>query len=540
MKDSAHTSSDVVIIGGGVAGLVAALELLDAGREVILVDRDTEEHLGGLAKESFGGIFIVGSPQQKRLGIEDSTELALGDWHSVADFSNHDLWPRRWAETYVNRSLHDIYEWLHRHGVRFFPMVHWVERGLFAPGNSVPRFHMVWGTGHRLIEVLVNRLRSHPQKHRLTTCFGTRVEALESHNGAVTGCRGVIEATGEAFEVRSDAVVVASGGVCGAIDRVRSNWHEPWGTPPATILNGAHRFGDGAMHDRVAELGGRLTHLDLQWHYAAGVHHPHPDREHHGLSLVPPKSALWVNGEGRRIGPIPLVTGYDTRFLVEQVCRQPGQYSWQVMNWKIACKELAVSGSEYNDAIRDRKLFGFLKNVLLGNPKLVRDLSDGCRDFVTADTVPELAVKMNALDNPLEVDADLLEKEIRTYDAAIARGPKLHNDEQLRRIAHARQYRGDRVRTCAFQQILDPKAGPLLAIREFVLARKSLGGIHTDLASRVLDHGGEPVSGLFAIGEAAGFGGGGIHGKASLEGTFLGSCVLTARAAAAAINDVEW
>ncbi|HHQ47967.1 MAG TPA: FAD-binding dehydrogenase [Acidobacteria bacterium] len=530
-------SAEVVIAGGGIAGIVTALELLDRGRRVLLLDRDTEERFGGLAKESFGGIFMVGTPEQHRLGIRDDPELALADWRSVARFDPEDRWPRRWAEAYVERSLEDIHGWLRQRGVGFFPMVHWVERGLFRPGNSVPRFHMVWGTGHGLIEALAGRLLEHRSRDRLRLLFGHRVERFESEGGRIAACSGVTEEDGEPFEARGDAFVVAAGGICGSLEKLHANWYRPWGTPPPVILNGAHRYGDGKLHDAVAELGGGLTHLDLQWHYAAGVHHPRPDRERHGISLVPPKSALWMDAEGRRFGPMPLITAYDTRHLVETICRSPHQYSWQVLNWKIAVKELAVSGSEFNDSIRDKKVLAFLKDVLLGNPRLVRDLVDHCEDFVVADTVEELAARMNALTGEDLVDPETLEREIRAYDDTILRGPKLHNDEQLRRITHCRQWRGDRARTCAFQPILDPKARPLIAIREFILARKSLGGIVTDLESRVLDRQERPIPGLYAVGEAAGFGGGGSHGRGALEGTFLGSCILTAQSAARSMTD---
>ncbi len=527
--------ADTVIVGGGLAGIVTALELLDRGLSVVLLDRDVRERFGGLAKESFGGVLMVGTPEQRRLGIRDHPDLALADWRSVAGFGAEDRWPRLWAENYVNRCLEDVYHWLRRRGVRFFPVVHWVERGLFRPGNSVPRFHMVWGTGHWLVLELLERLRNHPNADRFQACFEHAVTGIETSAGRVVGCRGVVEPGGEEFTALGDAVVVAAGGICGSLEKLRENWHAPWGPPPPVLLNGAHRYGDGRLHDLVAGLGGRLTHLDLQWHYAAGIHHPRPDRERHGLSLVPPKSALWMDAEGRRIGPMPLVTGYDTRHLVETVCRLPRQYSWQVLNWKIAVKELAVSGSEFNVSMRDKKVLGFLRDVVLGNPRLVRDLVDNCEDFVTADTVEELAGRMNGLTGEELVDPAVLGAEIRAYDANIARGPKLHNDEQLRRIAHCRRWRGDRARTCAFQPILDPRARPLMAIREHILARKSLGGIVTDLDSRVLDREETPIPGLWAVGEAAGFGGGGVHGRGALEGTFLGSCILTAQAAARAI-----
>ncbi len=526
---------DVIVVGGGIGGVVTALELLDRGWRVVLVDRDEAGRLGGLARESFGGVFVVGSREQRRAGIRDTPELALRDWQSVAGFGEEDLWPRRWAEAFVGRCHDDVYLWLKARGVSFFPVVHWVERGLYRPGNSVPRFHMVWGTGHGLMEALNGRLLGHAGRDRLELRFRHHVQSLVTEAGKVVGCAGTDETSGREFELRGDAVVVATGGICGSLEKLHANWYRPWGDPPAVILNGAHRYGLGELHDVVDRLGGSVTHLDLQWHYAAGVHHPRPDRERHGLSLVPPKSALWMDATGRRIGPVPLVTAYDTRFLVEQVLRTGYGYSWQILNWKIAVRELAVSGSEHNPSIREKRWLGFLRDVLLGNPRLVREFLEECEDFVAAESVEELAEKMNALAGTGLVEAPILEAEIRAYDDIIARGPKFFNDEQLRRIAHCRRYRGDRVRTCAFQPILDPRARPLVAIREHILARKSLGGIQTDLSSRVLDRSGQPIPGLFAVGEAAGFGGGGVHGKGALEGTFLATSVLTARSAAAAI-----
>lgn len=532
MSGDGVVQSDVAVIGGGIAGVVAALELLEGGRRVVLLDRDSPERLGGLARESFGGVFVVGSREQRRLGIRDSVDLAFGDWCSVAHFGPGDELPKAWARRFVESCHDEVYLWLKARGVRFFPVVHWVERGLYTPGNSVPRFHMVWGTGHGLMEALNGALLAHPRRDRLELRFRHHVTELLTEGGRVVGCAGTDEGSGRSFEVRAGAVVVASGGICGSLEKLHANWYRPWGDPPPLILNGAHRYGLGELHDVVDRLGGAVTHLDLQWHYAAGVHHPRPDRERHGLSLVPPKSALWMDATGRRIGPMPLITAYDTRFLVEEVLKTGYGYSWQVLNWKIAVKELAVSGSEFNDAIREKRRLAFLRDVLLGNPRLVRTFLRDCPDFVSADSVAGLAERMNGLTGEELVDPGLLEAEIRAYDENIARGPKLMNDEQLRRIAHCRQWRGDRVRTCAFQRILDPKAGPLIAIREHILARKSLGGIQTDLRCRVLDSQGQPIPGLWAVGEAAGFGGGGIHGRGALEGTFLATCVLTARTAA--------
>ncbi len=529
-------SCDTVVIGGGLSGIAAAGELISANQKVLLLDRDLESRWGGMAKDSFGGITMVGTPQQKKAGIRDSAELALSDWLSCAEFEPEDLWPRKWAEYYVESSLENIFGWLTSKGIKFFPVVHWVERGLFRPGNSVPRFHMVWGTGQGLVESVVGRLNAHPRRANLETLFQTTVNELTTSGGRVTGCRGRT-AAGEDVEIEAGNTVIAAGGICGDLDLLKKHWHKPWGEPPAVILNGSHRYADGKLHAAAEKIGARITHLDLQWNYAAGVHHPRPEKgkKDPGISLVPPRSALWVDAEGRRIGPIPLITSFDTRFLVEQVCKQEKKYSWQILNRKIALKELAVSGSEFNPAIRDKRFFKFLMTILFGNKELVDDLTTNCIDFVQAPTLEELVRKMNALQGDESVRLETLRAEVERWDGMIARGPKYFDDDQLRRIMHLRQYRGDKVRTCKFQRILDPAAGPLIAIREFILSRKSLGGLQTDLKSRVLDVRGEPIAGLYAVGEAAGFGGGGNHGRGALEGTFLGSCIVTGQAAAWAI-----
>jgi len=528
-------TAEVVIVGGGIAGIVCALELLEQGRRVVLLDRDQAGKFGGLARESFGGMFAVDTPEQRRAGIRDTVEQALADWQAFARFDAHALWPQRWARAYVGHCTADMYWWLRGKGIKYFPVPNWVERGLFTPGNSFPRFHLVWGTGEKLTNTLIGHLQGHLLARRLELRFGQRVEGLLSQGGQVVGCHGVTEADGRPFEVRAEVVVLASGGINGDLGRVRANWHADWGRPPEVILNGSHRYADGRLHDAAATVGAQLTHLDKMWNYAAGVHHDVPGKPHAGLSLVPPKSALWLNWRGERIGPQPLVSGYDTRDLVTQICRQERQYSWQLLNRKIALRELAVSGAEHNPSIRKQNWPGFVRDILLGNRWLVDTMIAKCPDFVVARTLPELVDKMNALQGDSAVERATVEAVVRQYDTQVRLPPQLRNDEQLRRIAHLRSYRGDRVRTCKQQTILDDQALPLIAIREFVISRKSLGGIQTDLQSRALDAAGQPIPGLFAVGEAAGFGGGGVHGLRALEGTFLGGCVLTARAAAASV-----
>ncbi len=525
-----------------MAGIAAAIESLDRGLRVLIVDRDEPASFGGLARWSFGGIFLVDSKEQRRLGIRDSAQLAFDDWVRTGEIAEDAQLARSWAQAYVDGCAREVGEWLRKRSIRFFPVVHWVERGMYEPGNSVPRFHMVWGTGHRLVEAILHDLRDHQNAARLEVQFQHCVTSLELANGRVTGVSGNVEPAGTEFRVQAESVVIAAGGYCGNEAWLREHWDAELGPLPDVILNGSHRYATGDLHNETEAAGGIVTDRQRVWYYAAGVHHPAPRHPNHGLSIVPPKSALWLDKSGKRIGPEPLVSGFDTRHLVSNVCRSGG-YSWQVMNWRIACKELAVSGSEFNDAIRDRNIIGFLKTVIRGNRPLVDRLTRECADFVVADSPEGLAVRMNELTDSEDIDSSVLRDTIERYDERVERAPRHMNDDQLRRIAHLQMYRGDRVRTSKSQRIMDPSAKPLVAIREFILSRKSLGDICTDWGSRVLaghvgednDSAGKVIPGLYAIGEAAGFGGGGIHGKRSLEGTFLGTCIFTGRIAARTI-----
>jgi predicted oxidoreductase len=530
-----HTAQSLVI-GGGIAGIVTALELLDGGHSVVLVDRDSRERFGGLARWAFGGMAFVGTPEQKRMKVADSPELALADWLRFGELAPEDAddtLPRAWAECYVEESRVLVYEWLKSLGLAFLPAVNWVERGSSIKGNSVPRYHMLWGAGRELVETLSGRLLAHPQRDRLTVLHRHRVIALEFVGGAVRGCRGVDEASGADFRVQAEHTVVATGGMNGSVEQVRRHWPASWPSAPKTILNGAHPFSDGALHAAVAALGGRLTHVADMWNYAAGIPHPQPHFEGHGLSLVPPKSVLWLAPDGEPVGPAPMVTGFDTRELCRQVAAHP--YTWQVLNWKIAAKELAISGSEHNPRIVKHQLFRFLLDLLLANDRLVRQMAAESSEFVLADTVRELAGNMNRLTGNERIDALRLERRVLAHDRTLLDPAARARDPTMQRIQQLRQWRGDRLRTCRLQPLGDRKAGPLLAIRLHFVSRKSLGGIQTDLQGRVLGLDGKPLPGLYAVGEAAGFGGGGASGKRSLEGTFLSGCILTARKAAAGI-----
>ncbi len=534
MVNAASTAPayDTLIAGAGLAGIVTALELLNAGQRVLLLERGDDAHIGGQARDAFGGMCLVDTPLQRRSGIRDSATLALSDWLSFAEFTPADRWPQAWAEHYVGECVPQVYEWLRGFGLRFIPAVQWVERGLYRPGNTVPRYHILWGTSLHMTRTLLDALDKHPRRSQLTVLTRHYVQGIERSEGRGWRCTGTDEARGTPFEFEAENLVVASGGIGGDLARVRAHWPPTLGAPPRDLLIGAHPHDDGTLHDAVERRGGRLTHLGAMWNYAAGVTHTNPRFDGHGLSLIPTRSAMWMDPTGRRIGPVPLVTAFDTRAMVASITRAGWPYTWQVLNRRIAERELAASGAEHNPLIRDRRAFAFALQMLRGNRALVDELLAHCPDFVQAQTLPELVARMNELDGERRVDAKILTQEIAAYDAQIARGPRFHNDDQLRRIAQLRRWTGDRLRTCRFQRILDPTAGPLIAIRLRILVRKSLGGIQTDLDSRVRDAADQPLPGLYAVGEAAGFGGGGINGQGSLEGTFLSGCILTARAAA--------
>jgi predicted oxidoreductase len=529
----ATIQSEVLVIGGGLAGIVTALELLRAGKRVTLVDRDTPERFGGLALWAFGGMALVGTPLQARMKIPDTPEVALRDWIRFGELDPGDTWPLQWARHYVEHSRAQVHDWLRGEGVRFMPAVNWVERGLYGDGNSLPRYHIVWGTSRELTRRMIAALRR-ADRGRLTLLHGHRVTQLDRSTGRIDGAIAVDEQSGAEVRIHAPVVVLAMGGINGSHAEVRANW--PRDRPkPATMLNGAHPFADGKLHHLAAGLGARITHVGEMWNYAAGFPHPYPHFEGHGLSTIPCKSALWLDHRGQRIGPEPLVTGFDTHWLCRRVAEQEQPWTWHLLNWRIAIREFAISGAEHNQRIRDRQFPLFLKETLLGNHRLVRQMQRESPDFLVADTITGLADKMNALTCSHDVDAAVLQATVDAFDANFANGNRLENDDQIRRILHARQWGPDRLRTCKPAPLQMRGSGPFIAIRMQLVTRKSLGGLRTDLQSRVLDAHDQPIPGLYCVGEAAGFGGGGASGKRSLEGTFLPGCILTARAAAQSI-----
>lgn len=532
---SKQIAADVLVVGGGIAGIVAALELLRAGKTVTLVDRDTPERLGGLALWAFGGMALVGTPLQRKMGIPDTPGRALKDWISFGELDSADEHSLAWAKYYVEHSRSEVHDWLQSEGVKFMPAVNWVERGMYGDGNSVPRYHVIYGTSRELVRVMIEALQRANKDNRLTLLHRHTISELEQTGERISGAFGRNEETGEAVYFRANTVVIATGGINGNHEQTRANW--PKDRPmPDTMLNGAHPFADGRMHYEVAgKFGGQLVNTGEMWNYAAGFAHPYPHFNGHGLSTIPCKSALWLDHKGKRIGPEPLVTGFDTHWLCQRVAEQEKPWTWHLLNWRIAAKEFAISGAEHNQRIRDKQFIRFVLETLLGNHRLVKQMARESADFIVADSLSELAKKMNALTCSHDIDAAVLQATADAFDANFIAGSKLENDDQIRRILHARQWAPDRLRTCKPAPLQKKGAGPFIAIRMQLITRKSLGGLRTDLSSRVLDAGHRPVPGLYCVGEAAGFGGGGCNGKRSLEGTFLPGCIMTARAAAKSI-----
>jgi predicted oxidoreductase len=547
--------ADVIVVGGGLAGLVATAELADAGRRVILVDQEPEQCLGGQAFWSLGGLFLVDSPEQRRLRINDSRELALQDWFGAAGFDRvEDHWPRKWAEAYVDFAAGEKRAWLHSLGVRFFPIVGWAERGGYLAtghGNSVPRFHVTWGTGPGVIEPFVRRVRAAEATGLVTLKFRHQVDGLTSTEGVVDGVRGtLLEPSGTVrgkassrvgvgdFELRAQAVIVTSGGIGGNHDLVRRNWPRRLGNRPTTMLSGVPKHVDGRMLAISENAGANVINSDRMWHYTEGLHNWDPIWPDHGIRILPGPSSMWLDARGQRL-PAPLFPGFDTLGTLEHLMHTGFDYSWFVLTQSIIEKEFTLSGSEQNPDLTGRSVRDVLSRVRGGAPAPVAAFQELGSDFVTAGSLAELVTGMNALTGePLIALADL-QRQIEARDREI--GNKFTKDSQITAMRGARAYVGDRLtRVARPHRLLDPKAGPLIAVRLSILTRKTLGGIETDLDGRVLRPGGEPLPGVYAAGEVSGFGGGGMHGYRSLEGTFLGGCIFSGRtagrAAAAAVS----
>jgi predicted oxidoreductase len=539
--------TDVVVVGAGLAGLVAATELADAGRRVVLLEQEGQQSLGGQAHWSFGGLFCVDSPEQRRLRVRDSVDLAWQDWLGTAGFDRpEDAWPRRWARAYVEFAAGEQRAWLRAMGLRFFPVVGWAERGGYTAtghGNSVPRFHVTWGTGPGVVEPFARRALAAVDAGRLELRFRHRVDALTTTGGVVDGVTGtVLEPTDAArglptsrtavgsFAVRAQAVVVASGGFGGDHDLVRQAWPARLGAPPERMLAGVPAHVDGRMLAIAQRAGGAVINPDRMWLYVEGVANWDPVWAQHGIRILPGPSSLWLDATGRRL-PVPLFPGFDTLGTLAHLRATGYDHSWFVLTRRIIEKEFALSGSEQNPDLTNRSWRDVAGRARAGVPAPVQAFLDRGEDFVAATSVPELVDAMNAVTGGVPaLEAATVEREVRARDAEIAN--PFTKDLQVTALRGARAYLGDRlIRVARPHRLLDPDAGPLIAVRLSVLTRKTLGGLHTDLDARVLDAAGAPVPGLYAVGEAAGFGGGGMHGYRSLEGTFLGGCLFSGRIA---------
>ncbi|MFG1699774.1 FAD-binding dehydrogenase [Nonomuraea sp. NPDC049309] len=552
--------ADVIIVGAGLSGLVAAQELTSRGRKVALVDQESAANLGGQAYWSFGGLFLVDSPEQRRLRVKDSFELAWNDWQGSARFDrldDEDLWAERWARAYVEWAASEKRSWIEAQGIKLTPVVGWAERGGLRAdghGNSVPRFHIAWGTGTGVVAPFVRAARRAADAGLLRFHHRHRVDELIVQNGAVTGVRGSVLAGDDSprgvasnrdvtasFELTAQAVIVASGGIGGDLDLVRESWPRRLGTPPQNMIIGVPAYVDGRMLGISAAAGARMVNRDRMWHYTEGVQNWNPIWPGHGIRILPGPSSLWFDALGRRL-PDPCLPGYDTLATLKYLRTTPDiaeyDHSWFILNQRIIEKEFALSGSEQNPDITSGDRKAVLRSRLFGKgaPAPVEAFKRNGADFVVARTLDELVAKMNDLtDKPL-LDAAELRRQIEARDLQIAN--PYSKDAQVQGIHNSRRFLGDRLtRTAAPHRILDPQAGPLIGVKLHILTRKTLGGIQTDLDSRALGADGAPVPGLYAVGEAAGFGGGGVHGYSALEGTFLGGCLFSGRSAGRAAAD---
>lgn len=543
---------DVVVIGAGLAGLVATAEIADAGKKVLLLDQEPEASLGGQAWWSFGGLFLVNSPEQRRLGIKDSKELAWQDWLGAAGFDrdeDEDYWGRKWAEAYVDFAAGEKREWLYKMGVRFFPVVGWAERGGYLAeghGNSVPRFHIVWGTGPGIVSPFERRVREHIRNGLVEYRSRHRVDNLINSNGAIVGVRGSVLAPSAAirgensnrevigdFEFRGQAVLVSSGGIGANHDLIRQNWPSRLGHPPKKMISGVPAHVDGRMLAITEEAGGRIVNRDRMWHYTEGIKNWNPVWRNHGIRILPGPSSVWLDAKGKRF-PIPNFPGFDTLGTLEEIQKSGYDYSWFILTQKIIEKEFALSGSEQNPDLTGKSIRKVFGRALPGAPGPVQAFMDKGEDFIVADKLPDLVAGMNKLTGENLLNLADIERQIQARDREI--NNKFTKDLQITAIRGARNYIGDKlIRVAPPHKILDPQNGPLIAVRLNIVSRKTLGGLQTDMSGRVLNSAGEVVPGLYSAGEASGFGGGGLHGYRALEGTFVGGCLFTGRVAGRAI-----
>ena len=542
--DHAHT----IVVGAGLAGLVATAELADAGQRVIVLDQEPEASFGGQAHWSLGGLFFVDSPEQRRARINDSFELAWQDWLGTAGFDrDEDHWPRKWAEAYVHFCHEEKRSWLYGMGLRWMPSPGWAERGGYdatGPGNSVPRFHLTWGTGPGVLAPFIRRVREAQESGLVTLRFRHQVDELVVSDGSVTGVRGTVLEPSDAprgvpssrtvvgeFSLEAGSVIVTSGGIGANHDMVRRNWPKRLGDPPKRMISGVPDSTDGRMLAITEEAGARIINPDRMWHYTEGIQNWHPIWSNHGIRVIPGPSSLWLDATGKRL-PVPLFPGFDTLGTLEHIMKTGHDHTWFVLTQKIIEREFALSGSEQNPDVTGKDLRLIIRSRLLaGATPPVEAFKKHGVDFVVERDLASLVQGMNDVtDGEPALSFEGVEREVVARDREMDHA--YSKDAQITAIHGARRYLSDRLtRIAAPHKLLDPEAGPLIAVRLSIITRKTLGGLETDLDGRVLQPGGEPLGGLYAAGEVAGFGGGGLHGYRALEGTFLGGCIFSGRTA---------
>ena len=535
--------ADVIVVGAGLAGMVAAFHAAVRGRKVLLLDQEGPQSLGGQAWWSLGGLFMVNTPEQRRLGLKDSRALALSDWMGSAQFDrDQDEIPRQWAEAYLDFAAGPMRAYLHGLGMRWFPVVGWAERGgalAGGHGNSIPRFHITWGTGTGVVRPFADRVRAHGN---ITLGFRHRVSGLVIEGDEVKGVHGVILAPDDAprgastsreavedFTLRAGAVVLTTGGIGGNHDMVRDYWpRDRLGMPPGQMVSGVPDYVDGQMQLVAERAGASVINTDRMWHYCEGLRNWDPIWPNHGIRILPGPSSLWFDADGNRLEP-PFFPGFDTLGTLKRILATGHSHSWFILTQKIIEKEFALSGSEQNPDLTSGRLSAVLKERLgKGATAAVEAFKEQGADFVVAPDLRQLVEGMNRINPGPELRFDHIKAQIEARDGQVLN--KVAKDAQVTAIRAARAYLGDKlIRTAKPHPILDPKAGPLIGVRLNVLTRKSLGGIHTDLQGRVLRSDGQVFPGLYAAGEVAGFGGGGYHGYNALEGTFLGGCIFSGK-----------
>ena len=546
---------DAVVVGAGLAGLVATHELAKAGKRVLVLEQENRNNLGGQAFWSLGGLFFVDSPEQRRVRVKDSLELARQDWFGSAAFDrldDEDVWGRQWAEAYLQWAAGGKREYLRELGHRVLPMVGWAERGdgsATGHGNSVPRFHITWGTGPGVVDAFAKPVLEAEKAGLVQLAFRHQVDELLVEDGHVVGVRGSVLAPDDAergvkssrevvgdFEHRTPAVVVTSGGIGHNHELMRANWPtDRVGPAPEHMISGVPAHVDGRMLGITEEAGGRIVNRDRMWAYTEGIHNWDPVWPDHAIRILPGPSSMWFDANGRRLTGMSGVPGADSIGAMTQILATGHDYSWFVLTQSIIEKEFALSGSEQNPDLTGRDVKFLLQSRLAkGAPGPVAAFMEHGEDFVVADTLPELVAGMNGIARGPRLDLDDLERQITARDRELDND--FSKDVQVMAIHNARRSMVDKlIRVAKPHRILDPAHGPLVAVRLNILSRKTLGGLQTDLDSRVLGEDGSPIPGLYAAGEVAGFGGGGVHGYNALEGTFLGGCIFSGRAAGLAI-----